>query len=32
VHDQQPDAGELVPPGTAVDLVVMDPVEPCPGG
>jgi hypothetical protein len=32
IHDQQPDAGEMVPAGTAVDLVLMDPLEPCPAG
>jgi eukaryotic-like serine/threonine-protein kinase len=31
VQDQLPHAGEAVLPGTAVDLVVSDPLEPCPG-
>jgi hypothetical protein len=32
VHDQLPQAGESVPIGSAVDLVLMDPLEPCPAG
>lgn len=30
VHDQMPPPGESVPVGSAVDLVLMDPMEPCP--
>jgi serine/threonine-protein kinase len=32
VHGQLPKAGESVPVGTNVDLVLMDPLEPCPAG
>ncbi len=32
VHDQLPAPGGWVPVGSAVDLVVMEPLEPCPGG
>lgn len=32
VHGQLPKAGESVPIGSNVDLVLMDPLEPCPGG
>jgi serine/threonine-protein kinase len=32
VHGQLPKAGEWVPVGTNVDLVLMDPLEPCPAG
>ena len=32
VHGQLPKAGESVPVGTNVDLVLMDPLEPCPNG
>lgn len=32
IHDQLPKAGESVPVGSAVDLVLMDPLEPCPAG
>lgn len=31
VHDQLPKWGETAPKGSAVDLVLMDPNEPCPG-
>jgi serine/threonine-protein kinase len=32
VHGQLPKAGESVPVGTNVDLVLVDPLEPCPPG
>jgi hypothetical protein len=32
VHDQLPKAGESVPVGANVDLVLRDPMEPCPAG
>ena len=32
VHDQLPKPGESVPIGSNVDLVLMDPLEPCPAG
>jgi beta-lactam-binding protein with PASTA domain len=32
VHDQLPEPGESVPIGSAVDLFLMDPLEPCPAG
>jgi beta-lactam-binding protein with PASTA domain len=32
VHGQLPKAGESVPVGANVDLVLMDPLEPCPAG
>jgi serine/threonine-protein kinase len=32
VHGQLPKAGETVPLGSNVDLVLMDPLEPCPSG
>jgi serine/threonine-protein kinase len=32
VHGQLPKAGESVPIGSNVDLVLRDPLEPCPGG
>jgi beta-lactam-binding protein with PASTA domain len=32
IHDQLPKAGEFVPLGTAVDLVLMEPLAPCPAG
>jgi hypothetical protein len=32
VHDQLPRPGESVPIGSNVDLVLMDPLLPCPGG
>lgn len=32
VHDQLPQAGGSVPEGSAVDLVLMEPNEPCPSG
>jgi serine/threonine-protein kinase len=31
VHDQKPQPGEIVPIGSKVDLVLMDPGEPCTG-
>jgi hypothetical protein len=32
VHEQLPAAGESVSVGTNVDLMLMDPLEPCPNG
>jgi len=32
VHDQLPEPGDTVPIGVAVDLVLADPLEPCPAG
>ncbi len=32
VHDQLPEPGDTVPVGSAVDLVLGDPLEPCPPG
>jgi hypothetical protein len=32
VQAQLPDAGEYLPPGSNVDLVLADPMEPCPAG
>ena len=32
VHEQLPQPGESVPIGSAVDLRLMDPLEPCPAG
>jgi len=32
IHDQLPSPGETVPVGSAVDLVLMDPLDPCPAG
>jgi hypothetical protein len=32
VHEQLPDAGAYLPRGSNVDLVLDDPMEPCPSG
>jgi hypothetical protein len=32
VQQQLPDAGEYLPAGSNVDLVLADPMEPCPDG
>lgn len=32
IDDQLPSSGETVPVGSAIDLVLVDPVEPCPAG
>jgi hypothetical protein len=32
VQQQLPDAGEYLPSGSNVDLVLADPMDPCPGG
>ena len=32
IHDQLPKSGESVPIGSAIDLVLQDPLEPCPAG
>ena len=32
IHDQLPSPGGSVPVGSAIDLVLRDPVEPCPAG
>jgi beta-lactam-binding protein with PASTA domain/tRNA A-37 threonylcarbamoyl transferase component Bud32 len=32
IHDQLPKSGESVPVGSAIDLVLVEPLEPCPAG